>query len=143
MVYNPFARWGGMRGVGAPVPRTCAALADAKGRLLSLLLRVCESLSKAWRDVTFEMFSHRRCLFEIRFRSSPVDRKNQNCAVVGRVSRNRIDSQILSGGQARDCPPSKRLIRRTRPAWKRLVDAAYDSAELRQGLQKRHQARHT
>jgi transposase len=43
----------------------------------------------------------------------------------------------LSGGQAHDCPPAKRLIRRTKPAKKLLGDKAYDSAELRQWLDDR------
>jgi len=43
----------------------------------------------------------------------------------------------LSGGEAHDCPPAKRLIRRTKPAKKLLGDKAYDSAELRQWLGER------
>jgi len=52
-------------------------------------------------------------------------------------AKGRLLSLLLSGGQAHDCPPAQRLIRRTRPARKLLGDAAYDSAELRQWLQKR------
>jgi len=40
----------------------------------------------------------------------------------------------LSGGQAHDCPPAQRLIRRSKKANKFLGDRAYDSAELRQWL---------
>jgi putative transposase len=43
----------------------------------------------------------------------------------------------LSGGEAHDCPPAKRLIGRTKPAKKLLGDRAYDSAELRQWLDER------
>lgn len=43
----------------------------------------------------------------------------------------------MSGGEAHDCPPAKRLIRRTKPAKKLLGDRAYDSAELRQWLDER------
>jgi putative transposase len=43
----------------------------------------------------------------------------------------------LSAGQAHDCPPAKRLIRRTKPAKKLLGDRAYDSAELRHWLNDR------
>jgi transposase len=43
----------------------------------------------------------------------------------------------LSGGEAHDCPPAKRLIRRTKAAKKMLGDKAYDSAELRQWLGER------
>ena len=40
----------------------------------------------------------------------------------------------MTGGQAHDCPPAQRLIRRTRPAKRLLGDRAYDSAELRDWL---------
>ena len=43
----------------------------------------------------------------------------------------------MSGGEAHDCPPAKRLIRRTKPAKRFLGDKAYDSAELRQWLDDR------
>jgi putative transposase len=43
----------------------------------------------------------------------------------------------LSGGEAHDCPPAQRLIRRTKPAKKLLGDRAYDSAELRLWLDDR------
>jgi transposase len=52
-------------------------------------------------------------------------------------AKGRLLSLLLSGGQAHDCPPAQRLIRRTRPAAKLLGDAAYDSAELRQWLHDR------
>jgi transposase len=43
----------------------------------------------------------------------------------------------LTGGEAHDCPPAKRLIRRSKIAKKLLGDRAYDSAELRLWLNKR------
>lgn len=43
----------------------------------------------------------------------------------------------MSGGQAHDCPPAKRLIRRSKPAKKLLGDKAYDSEELRLWLKDR------
>ena len=43
----------------------------------------------------------------------------------------------MTGGQAHDCPPAPRLIRRTKPARKLLGDKAYDSAALRQWLKDR------
>jgi putative transposase len=43
----------------------------------------------------------------------------------------------LSGGEAHDCPPAPRLIRRTKVAKKLLGDRAYDSAALRQWLEDR------
>jgi transposase len=52
-------------------------------------------------------------------------------------AKGRLLSILLSGGQAHDCPPAQRLIRRTKAAAKLLGDAAYDSAELRQWLEDR------
>jgi transposase len=52
-------------------------------------------------------------------------------------AKGRLLSILLSGGEAHDCPPAKRLIRRTKPAKKLLGDRAYDSAELRQWLSDR------
>ena len=49
-------------------------------------------------------------------------------------AKGRLLSILLSGREAHDCPPAKRLIRRTKPAKKLLGDKAYDSAELRQWL---------
>lgn len=43
----------------------------------------------------------------------------------------------MTGGEAHDCPPSQRLIRRTKPAKKFLADRAYDSADLRLWLEGR------
>jgi transposase len=52
-------------------------------------------------------------------------------------AKGRLLSVLLSGGEVHDCPPAKRLIRRTKPAKKFLGDKAYDSAELRQWLDDR------
>src|SRR5947208_3299695 len=49
-------------------------------------------------------------------------------------AKGRLLSLLLSGGEAHDCPPAQRLIRRTKAAKKLLGDKAYDSAELRQWL---------
>lgn len=49
-------------------------------------------------------------------------------------AKGRLLSILLTGGQAHDCPPAKRLIRRTRPARTLLGDRAYDSADLRHWL---------
>ena len=49
-------------------------------------------------------------------------------------AKGRLLSILLSGGQAHDCPPAQRLIRRTKAAQKLLGDKAYDSAELRSWL---------
>lgn len=52
-------------------------------------------------------------------------------------AKGRLLSILLSGGEAHDCPPAPRLIRRTKAARKLLGDKAYDSAELRQWLKGR------
>lgn len=52
-------------------------------------------------------------------------------------AKGRLLSILLTGGQAHDCPPAQRLIRRTKAAKKLLGDKAYDSAELRQWLEDR------
>ena len=52
-------------------------------------------------------------------------------------AKGRLLSILLSGGEAHDCPPAQRLIRRTKAARKLLGDKAYDSAELRQWLKGR------
>jgi len=52
-------------------------------------------------------------------------------------AKGRLLSILLTGGEAHDCPPAPRLIRRTKAARKLLGDKAYDSAELRQWLKRR------
>ncbi|MGH6947359.1 MAG: IS5 family transposase [Kiloniellales bacterium] len=52
-------------------------------------------------------------------------------------AKGRLLSILLTGGQAYDCPPAARLIRRSNPAKKLIGDKAYDSAELRQWLEDR------
>jgi transposase len=52
-------------------------------------------------------------------------------------AKGRLLAILLSGGEAHDCPPARRLIRRTTAADKLLGDKAYDSAELRQWLDNR------
>ena len=49
-------------------------------------------------------------------------------------AKGRLLAVLLTGGQAHDCPPARRLIRRTKAAGKMLGDRAYDSAELRHWL---------
>jgi putative transposase len=44
---------------------------------------------------------------------------------------------LLTGGEAHDCPPAQRLIRRTKAARRFLADRAYDSAHLRLWLKRR------
>ena len=52
-------------------------------------------------------------------------------------AKGRLLSFLLTGGQAHDCPPAQRLIRRVKAAAKLLGDKAYDSAPLRQWLKDR------
>jgi transposase len=52
-------------------------------------------------------------------------------------AKGRLLSILLSGGEAHDCPPAQRLIRRIKAARKLLGDKAYDSADLRQWLKDR------
>jgi transposase len=52
-------------------------------------------------------------------------------------ARGRLLSVLLTGGQAHDCPPAQRLIRRTKAAKRLLGDKAYDSAKLRRWLNDR------
>jgi transposase len=43
----------------------------------------------------------------------------------------------LTGGDAHDCPLAERLIRRVKRSKRMIGDKAYDSAELREGLDAR------
>jgi transposase len=52
-------------------------------------------------------------------------------------AKGRLLSILLTGGQAHDCPPAQRLIRRSKIAKKLLGDKAYDSEELRLWLKAR------
>jgi transposase len=52
-------------------------------------------------------------------------------------AKGRLVAILLTGGQAHDCPPAQRLIRRTKPPKHLLGDTAYDSAGLRLWLKER------
>jgi transposase len=52
-------------------------------------------------------------------------------------AKGRLLSILLTCGEAHDCPPAPRLIRRTKAAETLIADTAYDSAELRQWLEER------
>jgi transposase len=52
-------------------------------------------------------------------------------------AKGRLLSLLLTGGQAHDCPPAQRLIRRVKAAEKLFGDKAYDSAPLREWLKGR------
>ncbi|MEP2860772.1 IS5 family transposase [Parvibaculum sp.] len=51
--------------------------------------------------------------------------------------KGRLIAILLTGGEAHDCPVAKRLIHRVKPAKRMMGDKAYDSAELREELDKR------
>ena len=52
-------------------------------------------------------------------------------------AKGRLIAILLTGGEAHDCPVAERLIRRVKPPKRMLGDKAYDSAELREGLDER------
>ena len=52
-------------------------------------------------------------------------------------AKGRLIAILLTGGEAHDCPLAERLIRRVKPSKHMLGDKAYDSAELRAGLDQR------
>ena len=52
-------------------------------------------------------------------------------------AKGRLIALLLTGGEAHDCPPAERLIRRVRAPEHLLGDKAYDSAELREELDER------
>ena len=52
-------------------------------------------------------------------------------------AKGRLIAILLTGGEAHDCPVAARLIRRVKPPERLLGDKAYDSAELREGLDER------
>ena len=52
-------------------------------------------------------------------------------------AKGRLIAILLTGGEAHDCPVAERLIRRVKSAKRMLGDKAYDSAELREELDKR------
>ena len=51
-------------------------------------------------------------------------------------AKGRLIAILLTAGEAHDCPVAERLIRRVKPPKRMLGDKAYDSAELREELQK-------
>src|ERR1043165_4590847 len=52
-------------------------------------------------------------------------------------AKGRLIAILLTGGEAHDCPVAQRLIRRVKSPERLLGDTAYDSAELREGLDQR------
>jgi transposase len=52
-------------------------------------------------------------------------------------AKGRLIAILLTGGEVHDCPAAERLIRRVKSPKRMLGDKAYDSAELREELDKR------
>ena len=52
-------------------------------------------------------------------------------------AKGRLIAILLTGGETHDCPVAERLIDRVEEAERLLGDKAYDSAELRQELERR------
>jgi transposase len=52
-------------------------------------------------------------------------------------AKGRLIAILLTGGEAHDCPVAERLIDRVEEAERLLGDKAYDSAELREELERR------
>jgi transposase len=116
---------GGTRGVGAAVPRACGPRP---------IDRNTDDRLDAYQGTPFgigrKKGEHKQAIGRSR-----GGRNTKIHAIAD--AKGRILSILLTGGQAHDCPPAKRLIRRARPARKLLGDRAYDSADLRQWLDQR------
>ena len=52
-------------------------------------------------------------------------------------AKGRLIALLLTGGEAHDCPLAERLLKRSGPAKRLLGDKAYDSADLRDALERR------
>ena len=130
-IYNRFVRWARARHLGAIVPRACRARPidrDADDRL------------HAHQGAPLGL-GRKRGEQKQAIGRSRGGRNTKIHAIAD--AKGRLLSILLTGGEAHDCPPAQRLIRRTKAAKKLLGDKAYDSAELRQWLKEsRHQARH-
>ncbi|MGH7555429.1 MAG: IS5 family transposase [Longimicrobiales bacterium] len=123
-IYNRFVRWA-ERGVWERLFRKLAA----RGR--STQTQMIDSTHiKAHRSASGAKRGRRSRLLAAR-----GGRNTKIHAIAD--AKGRLLSILLSGGEAHDCPPAQRLIRRTKAAKKLLGDKAYDSAELRQWLDDR------
>ena len=116
---------GGARRVGAAVPRTCRAWPidrDADDRL--------DARQGPPLGLGRKKGEHKQAIGRSR-----GGRNTKIHAIAD--AKGRLLSILLTGGQAHDCPPAQRLIRRTKAAKKLLGDKAYDSEELRLWLNER------
>ena len=124
-IYNRFVRWARARRVGATVPRACRARPidrDADDRF--------DAHQGAPLGIGRKRGEQKQAIGRSR-----GGRNTKIHAIAD--AKGRLLSILLSGGEAHDCPPAQRLIRRTKAAKKLLGDKAYDSAELRQWLNDR------
>ena len=124
-IYNRFVRWARARRMGAAVPRACRARPidrDADDRF--------DAHQGAPLGVGRKRGEQKQAIGRSR-----GGRNTKIHAIAD--AKGRLLSILLSGGEAHDCPPAQRLIRRTKAARKLLGDKAYDSAELRQWLNDR------
>jgi transposase len=116
---------GQARRVGASVPRTCAAWSIDLGPNDRQHARQGAPLG----------FGRKRGEQKQAIGRSRGGRNTKIHAIAD--ANGRLLSILLTGGEAHDCPPAPRLIRRTKAARKLLGDKAYDSAELRQWFEDR------
>jgi transposase len=116
---------GGTRCVGAAVPRTCRA---------RTINRYADDRLHARQGAPLG-FGRKKGEQNQAIGRSRGGRNTKIHAIAD--AKGRLLSILLTGGQAHDCPPAQRLIRRTKAASKLLGDRAYDSAELRQWLSER------
>jgi len=118
-IYNRFVRWARRR-VGASVPRTRAAWSIDLGPNDRQHAHQGAPLGFGWKWGEQKQAIGR----------SRGGRNTKIHAIAD--AKGRLLSILLTEGEAHDCPPAPRLIRRTKAARKLLGDKAYDSAELRQ-----------
>ena len=119
---QPVRALGGARGMGAIVPRACNAWPGQGGADDRRHARQGTPLGHGRKKG-----EHKQAIGRSR-----GGRNTKIHAIAD--AKGRLLAVLLTGGQAHDCPPAQRLIRRTRPAKKLLGDRAYDSAKLRDWL---------
>lgn len=110
---------GGTRSVGAIVPRTCKARPRHGGADDR-----CHARQGPPLGLGRKKGEHKQAIGRSR-----GGRNTKIHAIAD--AKGRLLALLLTGGEAHDCPPAQRLIRRTRSAKTLLGDRAYDSAALR------------
>jgi transposase len=116
---------GAARRLGKPVPGACRG--RTKRRHPDDRLHACESASLGSRRKRGEQKQ-----------AIGRSRGGRNTKIHALAdAKGRLIAILLTGGEAHDCPVAERIIRRAKPSRRMLGDKAYDSAELRQQLEKR------